>query len=364
MVEAQTQRSLVQNSMNHSVEHMLGSLIGYRSTLEIMRQRYADDPENLIRVNESMKKLSEAELAVIPGFASRKKIFAGWNLLHQVSEDLFLLLTPEEFLAEGRKLMMDMRMSSLPEPTRKYWDTIIEECLKTIIEGKDISSCRHSLKMAMNTLNTQMDTLFWDIWVRKLFTLIYTIMLLGMLVGLYIMLGCPPKNDIYIGAVLLLGSIGGVASGIMNGEPLYIAKGHFWVSFYYYLLSRPVQGALAALIMFWLLQSQYLIQIHPALGEKPVFTATTSAQIKPVAKIAITEPKAATGESTKNTNDTKNNATFIVLNAANNKQIYLYMLVLLIAGFTGDRLLKTVSEKVTSRMFTEAEKTKESKDGK
>jgi hypothetical protein len=40
------------------------------------------------------------------------------------------------------------------------------------------------------------------------------------------------------------------------------------------------------------------------------------------------------------------------------------MLVLLIAGFTGDKLLKTVSEKVTSRLFTAAEKTKDSKSEK
>lgn len=150
MVEEAAQQSLVQNVMNHSVEHMLGALIGYRSTLEIMRKRYVDDPANMIRINECLKKLAEAERAVIPGIAGRRKIFAAWNLLHQVSEELFLLLSPDELLAEGRKLVMDMRMSSLPEQTRKYWDAILDECLKAIKEGKTIESCRHTLKFVHN----------------------------------------------------------------------------------------------------------------------------------------------------------------------------------------------------------------------
>jgi hypothetical protein len=35
--------------------------------------------------------------------------------------------------------------------------------------------------------------------------------------------------------------------------------------------------------------------------------------------------------------------------------------MLFLAGFTGDKLLKYISDKVTSRLFNEAEKTKEGK---
>jgi hypothetical protein len=49
------------------------------------------------------------------------------------------------------------------------------------------------------------------------------------------------------------------------------------------------------------------------------------------------------------------------LKAPPGKQIYLYLLVLFVAGFMGDKILKFLSDKVTSRLFSEAEKTKEPK---
>lgn len=47
--------------------------------------------------------------------------------------------------------------------------------------------------------------------------------------------------------------------------------------------------------------------------------------------------------------------------SAKGVQIYLYLLVLLIAGFSGDKMLRTVTEKVSNKLFAEAEKTKDGK---
>jgi hypothetical protein len=154
----------------------------------------------------------------------------------------------------------------MPESLKQPWQSEIAKCLEGMEKTPENASCRQTLKMALTVLNAQMDTLFWDIWVKKLFTLAYTIMLLLLLAGLYSVGSCTGQDDLCLGLVFTLGAIGGVASGIMTGEPLYISKGHFWVSCSYYILSRPVQGALAALIMFWMIQSQYLISTGGRIG--------------------------------------------------------------------------------------------------
>jgi hypothetical protein len=55
-------------------------------------------------------------------------------------------------------------------------------------------------------------------------------MLLILLVGLNFAGNRTGQDDICLGMEFTLGAIGGIASGIMTGERLYISKGHFWVS--------------------------------------------------------------------------------------------------------------------------------------
>jgi hypothetical protein len=56
--------------------------------------------------------------------------------------------------------------------------------------------------------------------------------------------------------------------------------------------------------------------------------------------------------------DKAEHTTLIVLNALPGQQIYLYFLVLLLAGFSGDKMLKTIADKTFAKLFAEAEKTK------
>jgi len=341
---------------NPSIEHLLGDIVSYRHTLVLLEERFKDDGENKKRLRFCMDKLDEAE-AAITKFKLFKKVFLAWDLLHQVCEELILLLNPEELAAEGEKLALDLKLSSLPESLQSGWITKINEALKRLekpapSEG-DIQFARQTIKIALNTLNSQTDTLFWDIWTNKLASLIYTLSLIVGIVVFVYLYSRPSGFRLCISNVLLLGTLGGVASGIMSAEPQYIAKGHFWVSTIYYSLVRPAQGALAALIVFWMLQSQYLIKIEPPLANK---SAAFSCYSCPQAMAQTVKTDAGIkGEENKNAN------TLIILNAAKGKEIYLYLLILLMAGFSGDKILKTVSDKTFSKLYADADKTKGTK---
>jgi hypothetical protein len=151
----------------------------------------------------------------------------------------------------------------------------------------EINAARQTIRAATNALNSQTDNLFWEIWTKKLFGLIYAVMLaIGL--ALFILLGSVSSGFLLcIGNVLLLGAIGGIASGILSADPQYVAKGQFWVSTLYYALVRPTLGALAALLVFWMLQGQYLIQIKPAADcRRAVLNGLTCPQDEPWGKAA------------------------------------------------------------------------------
>jgi hypothetical protein len=170
MTEPGVTRSLLATAgpINQSVEHMFRSIMGYRSTLEIMRQRHAADPAQLKRIEECEIKLDEAQRAVVPDSVfKRRKIFVGWNLLQQVSEEFFLLFTPEELIVEGRRLLNDIGLSPMPEPLKLPWQSEIAKYLEGIEKTPGDPICRQTLKMAMTVLNAKMNTLFWNIRSRS-----------------------------------------------------------------------------------------------------------------------------------------------------------------------------------------------------
>ena len=343
---------------NPSLEHLLGALVSYRHTLALLEERFngdhASDKDNKKRLSFCKDKLDEAETG-LTSFKLFRKVFFAWDLLHQVSEELILLLSPAELAAEGEKLALDLAISSLPEILKSGWIDRVKGANKRLSQlsptPEDIEHARQTIRMALNVLNTQTDTLFWDIWTKKLSNLIYTVLLM-IAIALFVFLCYQPGGfGLCVGNVLLLGAIGGLSSGIMSGEPQYLAKGHFWVSATYYSLVRPVQGALAAMIVFWMLQSQYIIKINPPLTNDSVTNCCYSSSPQ--------APQASTPDTPSNTNTTSNDSNVLItLNAAKGQEIYLHLLILLLAGFSGDKILKTVTDRTFSRLYSEADKTK------
>jgi hypothetical protein len=375
MEEKEKNKSLFQpfKQINPGIEHLVGMLIEYRSTVEDYKVHHKGDVEKQALLEQCEHKIDEAERALLFNGWFRKKIFVAWDLFHQITADLIPCMEVQELSAYGRKLINDIKLSSLPDTTKTDSILRLDDCLKKLDgpEAKqvDIDRARSVASTETRALNTHVDSLFWDIWTRKFICLIYTALLLLHLLVFLTRYNAGNGFDITcIGNVALLGAMGGLLSGIFSGDIQSIAKGHFWVSTLYYSLVRPVQGALAAMAMFWMLQSQYLIKIEPPLDEESrIFSCISSCgeRSPSLALCPNTSVRAHAAVFRNYTGrkkaETGQKTSVIVLNAAQGKQVYLYVLVLLLAGFSGDKTLKTVSDKVTGRLFTEAEKTRESK---
>ena len=123
---------------------------------------------------------------------------------------------------------------------------------------------------------------------------------------------------------------------------------------------------------FWLLQSQYLIAIEPPLkpGTKIIQCVSGFPCEVPVhvdvpsrgsVKVLSAEGMSPAGFTSIAAVEKAENTQIVTLKAAKGMEIYLYLLVLLISGFSGDKVLKTVTDKVSNKLFAEAEKTKDGK---
>lgn len=367
--------------MNPSVEHLLAELIDLKKCVELFEKRIGSDPERAVIIANCRQKLDEVEKAINPDlWWQRRKIFTAWRLLHRIAEELIPLMTPEELSAQGQKLIHDIKMSSLADPMKLDWVGKLEEKMKKLENSpsdQEIKRISQFFKMAMNIINDHVDDRFWDIWSKKMLSLVYTLLLIPSIVFLIYLISSIQNNpsiaSLSICQIILLGAIGGLVSGIISGEQEYLTKGHFWISSIYYPLIRPTLGALAAILIFWMLQAEYLIKIEPPLQDKGI-QSIQSAQKAPQTKSGGEEtPKPVEKDAAKtdqsdqkkgiDDNDKKKEKDdpLIVLRAKKGKEIYLYMIVLIAAGFSGDKLLKTVSDRVIARLYSQAEKTKEAK---
>lgn len=366
---------LIRMKMNPSRQYLAGKQRDYQMRLDLFRGRWQDDPEKSAIVAACQSHLKDIECLLCDACsASLKKIFTIWHLFHRIDEYFYLLMNRAELKAQGWELIQGLKKSPITLQAKTDWIVKIQEVLKTIDkpeseqEKQELGEVAQMLNAAAYIHNDCVDNLFWDYWCRKYFAFIYTIFLIILLV-IFMYLYYRSHFTLCAWSALLVGAIGGLVSGIMTTQIESIPYGQFWVSTWYHALVRPIQGAIAALMVFWMLQSQYMLKITPPLAPgRVVFTCLSSSRIElPVACSPpsivsnftnVTGVRGALGRETRTEAKTD---PIVVLRAAPGMQVYLYLLVLLVAGFSGDKALRFVSDKVSGRLFNEAEKTKEAK---
>ncbi|NVN89269.1 MAG: hypothetical protein HXX11_01585 [Desulfuromonadales bacterium] len=363
--------------INFSAQHVVAEYLDCCQKLATMADRGQSEPLKQRIIDQCARKLAEVHESLMPTkWWKFRKIFIAWRLIHRVSEDMLLLMDAEELSAEGRKTLHDLKTAPLPDIVRLDWISMIEEKQKKLDESLKQAvpvmekGTAQLYRTAANVINDNVDDRFWDIWSRRLLILIYSILLVLGISFLLLQFARPGGFSLALGGVLLLGAMGGLASGILTGEQEFMAKGHFWIAVFSFPLVRTTQGAVAALIVFWMIQCNYLIRIEPPLERynraylcmtspvwhDPVFIRNLPGRVAGKASHARNTPFLPYSSP-----KSEKKEPLLDLKAPPGKQIYLYLLVLFFAGFTGDKLLKFMSDKVTTRLFSEAEKTKESK---
>lgn len=345
-------KASLHDRMNASVQNLFAEYVDASDQLELLDKQIKDVDKKLI-VDHCRPKVEALKEAI-----DHRKIVAAWRLLHRVQEELLLLVEPAQLRAEAQRVSQTIQLSALSETLKKEWMARLDEAMKKIENNgaNEEMKARQLIKMAANVINDFTDDQFWDIWARRWMSFIYSGMIMvlmpAMMFALYFYAKAPSFAATYA-LLLMLGAIGGYASGIWGSGEEYFAKGYFWTYTCYYGLARPVSGILAALVMFWMLQVQLYIKVDPPISAVQVaapMAATPAAQ--PVSRGTNTteaKPPSPAAEPT----------LITIKTPGKDVSVYAYMLLLLVAGFAGDKLLKSLTDKVMKKLFAEAEKTKD-----
>jgi len=364
---------------NPSMEPLIGKYLEYKNRVELLCQDYGGKPLPP-PLAFCQQKMVEIESALFPGkWWKRGKVIVAWQLLHRVSEELILVMEREELIAFGLRMVHEVATSGLPDVQKKEWSDRVAGQIRNLEEkgpaqgapGQQIGdssasllTARYLFKNVYRAVNSIVDDNFWELWAKKFIALGYTLLLI-VITGLFCLTdwnsGITPKM------IFLLGAIGGLLSGIITGEQAPLPKGHFWGQIFYYLLVRPTIGALTALVVFWALESQFLVKVTPPLPAVSTVKNMAAANPIPVVRAegvegvsvppepGIATPPASEGPG----GEEKTGAPTVIFQSAEGKQGSLIMLILLFAGFSGDKLLKSIADRVTMKMIAQAEKTKE-----
>lgn len=370
--------------LNPSRQHLASRIIEYELLLKRLKVRVASSDTTGGKQQEQTQILAncEAYLKEAKTYSgSIRRVILTWQLLHRLSEDTILLLSPCELAAESERLVHDIKASAIPEPARTEWTKAVEEKLKRLRQmcleegnaaspGNDTShkaelACiAESLRMIANLVNDHLDDAFWDIWFKRLLAFGYSITL-ALALGA-VAYECYPiwaespvallRSLVGIG---LLGAVGGAASGVIGGDQEFAPKGHFWLPLSYYLTARPLFGALAAIIMLWMIQGGLFVTITPAITTCPAPCTTVQNQGQHVpSALPETAPTEKPGDSSNNSGN-GSNSSLITLHSTPGSSLYLYLLILVLAGFSGDKLIRVVSDRTFAKLFAQAEKTKD-----
>jgi len=363
-------------SGNPSIEALISKYLELENRIRSLKDEQesssSQDPERQRIITFCEDKIREAKAAIFPECrAHRRRVFLAWRLLHRASEELILLMEPEELIPFGTRLKLELKMAPMPETHQVEWIGKLSFTMQKLEQsagqsdgqGESVSGsagtppqtlgdcnftkiAARQFKNIAKAVNDSVDDRFWDLWVQKLIALLYAgLLILGgiLFFGKYYQGICQGDKEFCVASILLLGGSGGLVSGLLSGEKETIPKSHFWFPLSYYAVVRPLIGSVAALVLFWALQSEFLIKISPHPSGREI--SQLSGQ-PPTPPLTADAPQDSLSVST------------ITLRTVAGKEQYLLMIMLLFAGFSGDKLLKVVADRVTMRLIAEAEKTK------
>lgn len=358
---------LLNRFFNPSIEHLVSKYLEYTNCIELLCKKREkghlpeeekEDARDLA-LRFCQDKLKELHLLLFPSFGMGARVIAAWQLLHRVSEEMILLMSREELLGFGIRLKRQIATTAMPEILKKEWTDIVKGQLAKIAKAQppqdDIRETRQLFKNIYRSVNDAVDDQFWDLWAKKFLAFSYTIAL-ALLTAIFFIGELTYGPCLTLGKILLLGAMGGLMSGVFTSEGDSLPKGHFWVPTLYYLLARPLMGLLAALVIFWAVESQFLVAIEPPYRGRIIACETAD---KEGGEAAPSEISALPPATVKDAGEVK--VSPMTMKARTGREHYLYMLLFLCAGFGGDKLLKAIADRVTTKLIARAEKTKEPK---
>jgi hypothetical protein len=338
MINTDDYQKEVSIGINPSEESLYAKLIDIEEKIAILDDTsLGPDKKKILEKSKEMVTLAKESIkprrwfsAVIP--YSNKNYSLFWRLLHRVDEDLLLLIPDSDLMANAANIKAYFDLNVVEEKIRNEWlgtaqttGKLIEtiEAIKT--EPSDMKN-RYMLKQALRILNDHMDSTFLKLSLNTLMSVVS-----GALLGLFMLIFWTIQSrkdflfdsliQIDILSISILGLIGAYLSNLLTKEDFLFASGAFWRHIFHYTISKPILSAFAAVFIFLIEKSKLIFAIE----------AGEAGQIKQL----------------------------ITLNVPQSAENYVYAILAIASGFSADKILRGMIDRVLKRLEEKAEKGKE-----
>jgi len=311
---------------------------GLYAKLEKLRVKLdaLENDKNKEIIEKCKEKLESACKAVQPRFLKKYKFF--WELVHSIDEDLILIIPEEELLAKAYEIKSRFSQKIKERSLRAEWlgdegkkgkltqaveelEQLLSNCEQSSCQDKKILKIRHILKEALHLINQSTDTRFWQLSLNMSVVVLSSFLLLSILIGLIEKFEFKANwyESIKTAWIPLafFGAVGAYLSNIITKKDFLFIRGTYLRFFSYHIISKPIIGGVSGIFIYLLERSKLVFSLN----------------------ISKNAP--------------------IVLNVPSTELPYAYAILAIVAGFAGDKLLKSMIEKVLKRLEEKAEKTKE-----
>ncbi|AKJ05347.1 hypothetical protein ATI61_102408 [Archangium gephyra] len=290
-----------------------------------------------------------------------------WELIHGVGADLLLIL-PLDMLATEALMVEENFRRNIHEPiARATWLGGDEKsgplctavrCITELsyrVEGlrpEEELKLRHArqiLRSALRQVHRHSDRYFLQLdltmMIRSLSGTVLVLMFVLTLVtelpaqfaGLILRssVELPWKGSTMSTLSLVLLGVGGaITANMLSERPVLVMRGPFWRQFVYYLFVKPSIGAVAAFLFYLLAISQLFFSIETVPSPLSALDPLQGAgQLQPALRIVL---------------------------GNNEALVCTYALLLLAVGFSAERFLSPIMDRVMSKLFVMADKTEPS----
>jgi hypothetical protein len=287
-----------------------------------------------------------------------------WELIHGISADLLLLL-PIDMLATEALMVEENFRRNIHEPiARATWLGSDEKsgplctavrCITELVyrvealkpeEELKLRHARQVLRSALRLVLRHSDRYFLQLdltmMIRTLsgtmLVLLFVLILVGGLPAQFagLILKSPIElpwrgSAMSILSLILLGAGGAITANMLSDRPVLVMRGPFWRQFVYYLFVKPSIGAVAAFLFYLLAVSQLFFSIETATPlAGPLAPLQAPGGLQPALRIVL---------------------------GNNEALVCTYAILIIAVGFSAERFLSPIMDRVMNKLFITAERT-------
>ncbi|GMU05477.1 hypothetical protein [Corallococcus caeni] len=318
------------------------------SLLALCRIREDLTPEDEAILGQCQEKLDAARWCLDKPLG--RWSFSFWELIHEV-DGLLLLVMPASMLVPRALEIQQQFERRVSDGRAQLWlgaDRVsgpLPRCVRRLAHVDEPGSgpaapppfdagqdryCRSVLRGALDSVNQQVDKTFWQLSINVSLQVFSTLLLLAVFVVSIVILSPAlidgwPRDLVPRGLLLvaLAGASGAIVSNMLSKERFVVATGATSRFFAYHLLVKPVLGAFAALMLLFLEQSRMLLSVDTQAASTSGDTSSA------ILHIVVSD----------------NPAVFFTL-----------MALAVVAGWSADKLLSSIMDKVLGRLLGQSEK--------